>query len=117
MGCSNFRIRPEPEGAAFKLNWLRGKTADQEGSASTSEEAFFGASLDTISAEQNDCFIHNGRYLVEPKIGNGGGQVGGQVGGHVVAMVGAVDVVAVIGIEVQLRAPPLYEEQYLRRRR
>jgi len=98
MGCSNFRIRPEPEGAVFKLNWPRGKTADQEGSALTSEEAFFGASLDTISAEQNDCFIHNGRYLVEPKINNGGGQVGGQV----VAMAGAVDVVVVIGIALQL---------------
>jgi hypothetical protein len=98
MGCSNFRIRPEPEGEAFKLNWLRGKTADQEDSASTSEEAFFGASLDTISAEQNDCFIHNGRYLVEPKINNGGGQVGGQV----LAMVGVVDVVAVMGIGLQL---------------
>ena len=91
MGCSNFRIRPEPEGAAFKLNWLRGKTADQEGSASTSEEA----SLDTISAEQNDCFIHNGRYLVEPKINNGDRQVGGQV----IAIVGTV---AVMGIGLQL---------------
>ena len=89
MGCSNFRLRPEPEGTAFKLNWLRGKTADQECSASTSEEPFFGASLDTISAEHND------RYLVEPEINNGDGQVGGQV----MAMVGTV---AVMGIALQL---------------
>ena len=69
-------MRPEPEGAAFKLNWLRGKTADQEGSASTSEEVFFGVSIDTIER----LFRSQRCYLVEPKINNGGGgQVSGQV--------------------------------------
>ena len=49
----------EPKGAAFKLDWLRGKTADQEGTASTSEEAFFGVSLNqgckSINSNQFSC--------------------------------------------------------------